>query len=124
MARLRDLARLVRSKNAGPFVLTFDILFEHEASYRLVRDSGLLSPQLFARLYAVPERVVRIYAVDAALALKVTIPRPVRQGDIGDTDSHGGQQYGPLVDLEFPDPEPVGPPRAVGKDRLTPSGRP
>jgi hypothetical protein len=104
VARLHELARLIRSKNAGPFVLTFDFLFEDVASYRLVRDGGVLSPALFARLYGVAEESVCIYAVDAALAMKITIPRTVIQGDVHDTDSHGGQQYGPLVDLEVPGP--------------------
>lgn len=103
MPRLHELARLIRSKNAGPFALTFDILFEDEAAYRHVRDSGVLGSALFARLYGVSEGSVRIYAVDAALALKITIPRSIRQGDVADTDSHGAQQYGPLVDLEVPD---------------------
>jgi len=40
---------------------------------------------------------------DAASAIKVTIPRPVISGDIDDTDVFGGQQYGPLVDLEVPE---------------------
>ncbi len=31
MAILGDLARLIRSKNAGPFMLTFDVMFEDEA---------------------------------------------------------------------------------------------
>jgi hypothetical protein len=40
---------------------------------------------------------------DAANAIKVTIPRAVISGDIEDTDVFGGQQYGPLVDLEVPE---------------------
>jgi hypothetical protein len=39
---------------------------------------------------------------DAASAIKITIPRPATSGDIDDTDVFGGQQYGPLVDLEVP----------------------
>lgn len=116
MARLYQLANLIRSKNAGPFILTFDILFEHEAAYRHVRDCGVLGAALFARLYGVPEGAVRIYFVDAALAVKITIPRSVRQGDVADTDSHGAQQYGPLVDLEVPDlgPAPLPPSPLIG----------
>jgi hypothetical protein len=46
--------------------------------------------------------VVTIYNYDTASAIKITIPRPVISGDIDDTDVFGGQQYGPLVDLEVP----------------------
>jgi Domain of unknown function (DUF4387) len=35
--------------------------------------------------------------------VKVSFPRPVRQGDLADSDSYGGQLYAPLVDLEIPE---------------------
>ena len=51
---LADIASLIRSKNAGPFTLTFDIMFRDLASYRRVKDSGALNPATFARLYRCP----------------------------------------------------------------------
>ncbi|MGZ9039111.1 MAG: DUF4387 family protein, partial [Burkholderiales bacterium] len=39
---------------------------------------------------------------DAANAIKITIPRPIVSGDVNDTDVYGGQQHGPLVDVEVP----------------------
>lgn len=98
-----DLAQLIRSKNAGPFVLTFDIMFDSEETYRRVRDSGVVNKELFHNLYGIPLEDVDFYNVDAARAIKVSIPRPYTQGDMEDGDSHGGQQFGPLVDLEIPD---------------------
>jgi len=44
---------------------------------------------------------VRFFESDSALAIKASIPRPIIQGDIGDTDGHGGQQYAPLMDIEI-----------------------
>ena len=41
MSKLASLARLIRSKNAGPFVLTFDIMFDDVQTYSRVRDSGV-----------------------------------------------------------------------------------
>jgi len=38
----------------------------------------------------------------AASAIKITIPRPTISGDVDDNDVFGGQQYGPLVDLDVP----------------------
>lgn len=102
MARLRDIAQLIRSKNAGPFVLTFDFMFEKIEDYRRVRDSGAINQALFTRLYGTPSQEVEIYSVDAAQAIKATIPRPTIQGDLDDGDSHGGQQFGPLADVEIP----------------------
>ena len=108
MARLHELARLVRSKNAGPFALTFDLLFDDRATYEAVRDAGVVTPALFARLYGVPEEQVALIAYDPALAIKATIPRPVASGDLADTDVFGAQLYGPLVELEIPGVEPAG----------------
>jgi hypothetical protein len=102
MSSLASLARLIRSKNAGPFVLTFDVMFEDEARYRRVRDSGALSRERVAELYGLPPQQVQFFFCDHALAIKASIPRPVTQGDIGDSDGHGGQQYAPFMSIEIP----------------------
>lgn len=103
MAKLKDLARLIRSKNAGPFLLTFDVLFDDPETYRRVRDARVLSVEVIGRLYRVPVERVRFYEHDAARALKATIPRPMVSGDPGDCDVYGGQQHAPLLDLEVPE---------------------
>jgi hypothetical protein len=101
MARLHELASLVRSKNAGPFQLTIDVIFDDEAVYRRVRDSRRINAQMIAELYSVDPGVVRVFDYDAGNAIKVTFPRPVISGTPGDPDVTGGQQYAPLVDLEI-----------------------
>ena len=53
MTCLGDLAKLIRSKNAGPFILTFDIMFDDEAAYRRVIGAGVITKEAFARLYSV-----------------------------------------------------------------------
>ena len=103
MPKLWEVARLVRAKNAGSFVLTFDILFADAETYEAVKRSGVINRRLFARMYNVPEQDVLFVEHDRALALKASIPRPVPSGDPADTDIFGGQQHGPLVDLELPD---------------------
>ena len=102
MTTLGNLARLIRSKNAGPFVLTFDIMFDNEADYRRVRDSGVVNRQRIAAIYGLPADQVQFFHCDHALAIKASIPRPTTQGDVSDSDGHGGQQYAPLMDLEIP----------------------
>ena len=102
MAKLGDLARLIRSKNAGPFMLTFDVMFEDEGTYRKVIDAQVLTRSTFASIYQVPEDDVVFFEHDAAKAIKVSIPRPYVQCDLDDGDAYGGQQHGPLVDLEVP----------------------
>lgn len=104
-ARLLDLCSLVRSKNAGPFELTFDFVCHDERGYRELLGSGLLTPGLFASLFAVDVTEVGFHAHDAALAVKVTIPRPVVQGSLDDADCYGGQQYALVLDaLDRPRP--------------------
>lgn len=100
--KLSEHASLIRSKNAGPFMLTFDIMFSDRDTYEKVRDSGVLDRQLVAALYRVPLEDVDAYACDNALALKFSMPRRMSQGEFGDGDLHGGQQYAPLLDIEVP----------------------
>lgn len=101
MAELGELARLIRSKNAGPFTLTFDIMFDDRESYERVVRSKAINKAVISHLYNVPEDDILLFDHDAALAIKISIPRPYIQGAIGDGDMMGGQQYAPLVSLEI-----------------------
>ena len=102
MTALGELARLIRSKNAGPFELTFDIMFDDQATYERVKRSGKLSRELVADIYSLPASDVKFFFCDHARAIKATIPRPFFQGDPRDSDSHGGQQYAPLMGIAIP----------------------
>jgi hypothetical protein len=102
MTALARLARLIRSKNAGPFELTFDIMFEDEQTYERVKRSGAVSREAVARCYGLSAADVKFFYCDNALAIKASIPRPVFQGDPRDSDGHGGQQYAPLMDIDIP----------------------
>jgi hypothetical protein len=103
MATLGELAKLIRSKNAGPFMLTFDVMFEDENVYRKVLASGVLTKESFAKLYRMSPDEVLFFRHDTASAIKISIPRPYFQGDHEDGDAYGGQQHAPLVDLVVPD---------------------
>jgi hypothetical protein len=102
MPKLGELARLIRSKNAGPFELTFDVMFDDPAAFERVRASGALTRELIASIYRLPVEQVKFFVVPAALAFKASIPRPRFQSDVLDSDNHGGQQYAPLIDIEIP----------------------
>ena len=96
---LAEAAKLIRSKNAGPFWLTFDVMFDDEDTYSRVRDQRVLAPEVVAPLYRLPPDEVQVFAHDGALAVKVSMPRPNSSGSPFDTDVFGGQQYAPLLDL-------------------------
>jgi hypothetical protein len=102
---LGELAKLIRSKNAGPFWFTFDVMFDDPEVYSRVRDQQVLSLERVAACYRQDPASVRVFAHDAALAIKVSFPRPVSSGSALDTDVFGGQQYAPLMDftVELPD---------------------
>lgn len=102
MTQLAHIARLIRSKNAGPFQLTFDIMFSDADTYLRVKRAPTLSREIVAKLYGCTENETMFFYCDNAWAVKITIPRPYTQGDILDADSHGGQQYAPLMDIEIP----------------------
>ena len=100
MKKLGDIASVVRSKNAGPFEITFDIMFRDRTTYERVKQTGVINRELFARLYNVPEEQCDFLNFDAAYAFKCTIPRPISAGDIGDSDVYGTQQHVPLLGVE------------------------
>lgn len=104
MSTILDLANVIRSKNAGPFELTFDILFDDAAKYERVKRSGVITRQLIARLYNISENTVLVCRpYDPAMAFKITIRRPIGSGDLGESDVYGCQQHVPLTTIEIPD---------------------
>jgi hypothetical protein len=101
--RLDQLAKVIRSKNAGPFELTFDIMFDDPAAYDWVKKSGVINAKRIAEAYRVRvDDVLVCRPYDAAVAFKITIRRPVSSGDIGDRDVYGCQQHVPLTQIEVP----------------------
>ena len=102
MATIGELAKLVRSKNAGPFVMTIDIMFADEETYNKVKKSNVLNRKMIANMYDISENQVQFFEVDNFFAYKASIPRPYFQGDLMDSDSHAGQQYAPFIDIEVP----------------------
>ena len=102
MAKIRDIAQVCKSKNAGPFELTIDVVFSDPAMFEKVRQTGVLSAELFSRLYNVSAKDVLFTPYPAGNAFKATLPRLVGSGDVGDTDVYGAQQHAPLLDVEIP----------------------
>ena len=102
MKTIGQLAKLVRSKNAGPFIMTIDIMFADADTYELVKKTWIINRRMVAEIYQMSENQVQFFEVDNCFAFKISIPRPYYQGDIRDSDSHAGQQYAPFVDIGVP----------------------
>ena len=100
---LHELARTIRSKNAGVDRITFDIIFDEREAYELVKRSGVLSRSSVSSLYGIdPERITDFVEYDPAFAIKFTILRRRPSGSAGDADIFGAQQYAPLLDVAVP----------------------
>ena len=103
---LVELAKTIRSKNAGVDQITFDIVFKDRETYELVKRSRALTPEVVTRLYAIQrERITTFVEFDPAMAIKFTIRRDRPSGSPGERDVFGAQQYAPLFDLPIPIPD-------------------
>ena len=96
------MAEVIRSKNSGPYELTFDILFKDWETFERIRKANVFTKELIAGLYNIPvNKVINVIEFMPAKAIKATIERPVTSGELGETDVYGAQQHAPLLDLTF-----------------------
>ena len=101
--KLSELAKTIRSKNAGVDLITFDVIFNDAANYEMVKKARVLTRETVGELYGIgPERIADFVEVDPANAIKFTIYRLRPSGSAGDPDIFGAQQYAPLLDIEVP----------------------
>ena len=104
MAKLSQLAKTVRSKNAGVDLITFDVIFTDKAVYERVKRARVLTRESVLALYKLaPERLADFVEFDPGNAIKFTIHRRRPSGSPGDPDIFGAQQYAPLLDIDVPD---------------------
>lgn len=102
MTKLVDITNIIRSKNAGPYELTFDMMFKTEEWFDKVCAANVINEDLICRLFKIgKEDIINIIAFKPAKAIKATIRRLICSGDIGETDVYGAQQHAPLLDVEF-----------------------
>lgn len=99
--RLDQLATVIRSKNAGPCLVTFDLVFPDPAAFAHVAERTNELREQVAGRYHRASADVRVIAFEPALAVKITLPRDVVSGDLGDRDIYGAQQHGGLLDIDL-----------------------
>lgn len=101
--KLSELAKTIRSKNAGVDKITFDIIFREKENYELIKKSKCLTISKVAEIFNIPEsKICDFVEFDPAYAIKFTIYRSFPSGSPGDGDVFGCQQYPPLLDIEIP----------------------
>ena len=105
MARifLDELCNVLRTKNAGPFRVSIDIMFRDAGDYRAIVDGKLLTKELVAQAYGIPvDDITNFETYDNVSAIKATIKRRIASGSPGDSDCYGMNQEGPLLQISFP----------------------
>ena len=104
---LGEIAKIIRSKNAGPFEITLDVMFDNVAVYEQIKESGILTSAKIAELYDISVgSIIWCGFFDQALAFKASIPRfrdgkPNASGGFMENDVHGSQKYLPLFDMSI-----------------------
>lgn len=90
--------KILRSKNAGPYALTFDVVFRDPADF--LKSVASVGKADVARAYKVsPESVISTESIVELNAFKVSILRSRPAGHPGDSDCYGMNQEEPLARL-------------------------
>lgn len=97
MKRLIAYTKILRSKNAGPLYITFDLIFPTREDMDYV--SARLTKAQIAKAYGVPEENIRIIPYAVVNSIKITFPRQHISGSLADTDIYGCQQHVPLSEI-------------------------
>lgn len=104
MVPITQAVHVIRSKNAGPYELTLDVIFKTRESFEATRKAGIFTKQTIAKLYGVAETdILKVVHFEPAQAIKITLNRPMTSGSFGETDVYGAQQHAPLLGMVVPD---------------------
>ena len=99
--KLMEIAKVIRSKNAGPRCTTLDIMFSSMQDYERVCASKNFNKSTISKLYGVPEEMIKEIQYPISMAIKFSIPRKLTAGDPGDRDVYGAQQHARLFHIEI-----------------------
>lgn len=98
-----DLCAVVRTKNAGPFLIALDLMFRDAEIYRAVKDFSLITRRTIAEAYGVPDGdVVNLEHYDDVAAIKAVLRRPLVAGSPGDPDAYSMNQEVPALRIRLP----------------------
>ena len=90
--KLLDADAIVRSKNAGPFRFTLDVIFNDRKQFERMKASGVWNREYLCQL---------CHVADVQVDECVFYERPLSSGAFGDNDIYGSQQHVSLYGLEF-----------------------
>lgn len=99
MKKLIDYTKILRSKNAGPLFITFDLIFNSTEDMEYVEKR--LKKSDIAKAYGVSEEKIDIISYGVVNSIKITFPRKIISGSLYDTDIYGCQMHVPLAEIEI-----------------------
>ena len=99
MKKLIDYTKILRSKNAGPLYITFDLIFNNNEDMLYIAER--LTREHIAKAYDVSVNKIDIIVYSVVNSIKITFPRKNISGSLADTDIYGCQQHVPLANIEL-----------------------
>ena len=97
MKKLIDCTKILRSKNAGPLFITFDLIFHTREDMEYVAER--LTKEEIAKVYDTDAKKIDIITYAVVNSIKITFPRKNISGSLNDTDIYGCQQHIPLANI-------------------------
>ena len=99
MKKLIDYTKILRSKNAGPLFITFDLIFNSKKDMHFVLKK--LKKSDIAKAYDICETKINIIPYEIVNSVKITFPRKNISGSLNDNDIYGCQMHIPLSNIEI-----------------------
>lgn len=99
MTTVAEIVKSVRSKNAGPFLLTIDIFCGNRAVFDKLR--GCLSNEKISEIFQISRDKIDRFDIETLNVIKFSIPRPQLQGSIHDRDMHGASWAVLISEIEL-----------------------
>lgn len=101
MATVGEVCEYVRSKNAGPFWVTFDLFFKNRENFDRYARSPAIGAETFHRLFGAEPSQVKNFPVENLNMVKISCVRPTPSGSRVERDLHSGQMFVRLLDIDL-----------------------
>ena len=97
--KLIDYTNVLRSKNAGPLFITFDLIFKTDEDMDYIEKN--LTKGDIKKAYGVDTSKIDIITYRQVKSIKISFPRKEISGSIFDNDIYGCQMHMPLANIEI-----------------------
>ncbi len=95
--KLKEAVKVLRSKNAGVWHITIDIVFKNKDLYE--KSKARLNRDYFCRLFN--RKSLDYFECDGINTLKISFLRNTSAGSLNDVDCLGANFYIPLLGVEI-----------------------